>query len=192
VNARNLFGDGFVLTRIKASAILDTTAHTETRTSDQLPKFLEQFAGERRSKKGSKLLNAPEAKSSPHTLVVAGGGQRAADVARALRKFQTKDCMVAKLFAKHIKLKEAVETVKKSRMGMGVGTPQRIIDLLEDGALKTDCIERIVIDASHIDTKKRGILDMKETQVPLVTLLTRADLKERFGTGEGKIELLFF
>lgn len=100
--------------------------------------------------------------------------------------------MVAKLFAKHIKIKEAIETVKKTRIGVGVGTPQRIIDLLEDGALKSSCIERIVIDASHIDVKKRGILDMKETQVPLVQLLTRPDLKERFGSGEGKIELLFF
>lgn len=100
--------------------------------------------------------------------------------------------MVAKLFAKHIKLKQQIEMVKTARMGMGVGTPQRVIDLLEDGALKADCLERIVIDASHIDTKKRGILDMKETQVPLVQLLTRTDLKERFGTGEGKIELLFF
>lgn len=192
MKASSISQGGLVLIWTVASAILDTTAHTETRTSDHLPKFLEQFAGERRSKKGSKLLNAPEAKSSPHTLIVAGSGLRAADVTRALRKFQTKDCMVAKLFAKHIKLKDAVETVKKSRIGMGVGTPQRIIDLFEDGALKSDCLERIVIDASHIDTKKRGILDMKETQVPLVQLLTRADLKKRFGTGEGKIELLFF
>ena len=100
--------------------------------------------------------------------------------------------MVAKLFAKHIKLKEQIEMVKKARIGMGVGTPQRMMDLLNDGALKTDCVERIVIDASHIDVKKRGILDMKETHVPLVELLTRTELKERFGTGEGKIELLFF
>ena len=47
--------------------------------------------------------------------------------------YQTKECMVAKLFAKHIKLTEAIETVSKSRIGIGVGTPQRIIDLLEDG-----------------------------------------------------------
>lgn len=55
-----------------------------------------------------------------------------------------------------------------------------------------------MIDASHIDQKKRGLLDMKETQVPLVQLLTRPELKERFGTAEegrieqGKVELLFF
>lgn len=183
---------GNILTRNAAGAILDTTSFSNPRTTDQLPAFLEQHAGPRRSKKGSKLLNAPEAKSSPHTLIVAGGGLRAADLTRALRKYQTKDCMVAKLFAKHIKLKEQIETVKKARIGMGVGTPQRMMDLLNDGALKTDCVERIVIDASHIDVKKRGILDMKETHVPLVELLTRTELKERFGTGEGKIELLFF
>ena len=42
---------------------------------------------------------------------------------------------MAKLFAKHIKLKEAIETTKKTRMGIGVGTPQRLIDLLENGKL---------------------------------------------------------
>lgn len=41
--------------------------------------------------------------------------------------------MVAKLFAKHIKLKEAMDMAKKTRMGIGVGTPQRIADLLESG-----------------------------------------------------------
>ena len=40
---------------------------------------------------------------------------------------------MAKLFAKHIKFKEAVEMVQKNRMNIGVGTPQRITDLLEDG-----------------------------------------------------------
>ena len=78
-------------------------------------------------------MNAPEDKGHPHTIIVAAAGLRAADLTRALRQFQTKESMVAKLFAKHIKLKEAVETAKKTRMGIGVGTPQRIMDLLEDG-----------------------------------------------------------
>lgn len=95
--------------------------------------FVEQFAGPRRKKRGRKVSDAPKEKGTPHTLVVAGAGLRAADVTRALRKFQTKDSMVAKLFAKHIKLKEAVEMARQTRMGIGVGTPQRIIDLLGDG-----------------------------------------------------------
>ena len=43
-----------------------------------------------------------------------------------------------------------------------------------------------------MDLKKRGILDMKETQTPLVQLLTRKELKEKYGDGDGKVELLFF
>lgn len=100
---------------------------------DKLPAFLETFAPSRMKKKGAKLTDAPKEPGSPHTIVVAGAGLRAADLTRALRKFQTKQSMVAKLFAKHIKLKEAAEMTKKTRMGIGVGTPQRLMDLLEDG-----------------------------------------------------------
>ncbi len=60
------------------------------------------------------------------------------------------------------------------------------------GALSSADVERIVIDASFIDQKKRGILDMKETQVPLVQLLTRPELKARYGEAGSKIELLLY
>lgn len=63
---------------------------------------------------------------------------------------------------------------------------------MQTGALASNTLERIVIDASHIDQKKRGILDMKETVVPLAELLARPDLKARYGSGEGEIELLLF
>lgn len=105
---------------------------------DNLPTFLETFAHSRMKKKDLKLSNAPKDLGAPHTIVVAGAGLRAADLTRALRGFQTKQCMVAKLFAKHIKLKEAAEMTKKTRMGIGVGTPQRLIDLLADGELLPD------------------------------------------------------
>lgn len=35
-------------------------------------------------------------------------------------------------------------------------------------------------------------MDMKELQVPLVQLLNRPELKDRYGSGEGKVELLFY
>ena len=60
------------------------------------------------------------------------------------------------------------------------------------GALSAAHLERVIVDASHIDQKKRGILDMKETQVPLVQLLARESFKERYGSREGRIELLFY
>jgi protein CMS1 len=50
----------------------------------------------------------------------------------------------------------------------------------------------VVIDASHIDEKKRGVLDMKDTQPPLVKLLTRPEFKERYGASKDALELVFY
>lgn len=54
-------------------------------------------------------------------------------VNRALRSFQTKDSIVGKLFAKHIKLEEAKQFLQRARSGIGAGTPTRISDLIESG-----------------------------------------------------------
>lgn len=70
----------------------------------------------------------------------------------SLRTFEAKDAVVAKLFAKHIKLADAIEYVKRTRcafknpapaiaerlltllrIGIGVGTPERLIALLDAG-----------------------------------------------------------
>jgi hypothetical protein len=55
------------------------------------------------------------------------------DVTRALRSFQTKESIVGKLFAKHIKLEEAKQFLQRARSGIGAGTPTRISDLIESG-----------------------------------------------------------
>ncbi|KAF2208249.1 hypothetical protein CERZMDRAFT_114759 [Cercospora zeae-maydis SCOH1-5] len=181
--------------RLSESSIADSTSFEKDRVTDNLPEFLGHFAVNKSGKKGSKgdgVSWAPKEKGSPHTLVVTGAGLRAADLTRTLRKFQTKDAKVAKLFAKHIKMEEAVQQLKKDRINIGVGTPQRIMDLLDDGALSAAKLDRIVVDASHIDQKKRGVLDMKELQIPLMKLIMRKEFKEKYGSGDGKIELLFY
>ncbi len=55
--------------------------------------------------------------------------------AREVRKFQTKDATVAKLFAKHIKLQDSIKFLKSTRTGIAVGTPQRLKALMDDGSL---------------------------------------------------------
>ena len=60
------------------------------------------------------------------------------------------------------------------------------------GALQLDRLERIIVDASHIDQKKRGILEMKETQVPLTLWLGQASIRERYTATSGSIELMFY
>ena len=64
--------------------------------------------------------------------------------------------------------------------------------LKSKGALSSEKLERIVIDCSHIDQKKRGILDMKETQQPLMTFLNKNSLKSRYGQDKDGIDLLFY
>jgi protein CMS1 len=57
-----------------------------------------------------------------------------ADVAsRAVRKFSTKDATVAKLFAKHIKLKDSIRFLNSTRTGIAVGTPTRLKGLMDNG-----------------------------------------------------------
>ncbi|KAK4682766.1 Protein cms1 [Podospora pseudoanserina] len=172
---------------ISANAIKDTTSYEKPRNLENLPDFLEKFSAE-----PEKLNNASKTCGAPHTLVVSAAGLRAADTVRALRTFQKKGNTVAKLFAKHFKVEEQVAFLQKNRSGMAVGTPQRLIDLIENGALATSHLKRIIVDASHIDQKKRGIVDMRETLMPLVRLLSRKELKDKYTDPDHPIDLIFY
>ncbi|KAF3765088.1 hypothetical protein M406DRAFT_340562 [Cryphonectria parasitica EP155] len=177
---------------VPAGAVRDTTAFSKTRVKENLAEFLEKFAGGEDEQEKKRLGTAPKKCGSPHTIVVAGAGLRAADLVRATRKFQKKENVVAKLFAKHFKVAEQVDFLKKNRTGIAVGTPARLAALLEDGALSIEHLKRIVIDASHIDQKKRGIMDMKDTMMPLAQWLTRKEFRERYGDLDKPLDLLFF
>ncbi|OTA87548.1 hypothetical protein M434DRAFT_136704 [Hypoxylon sp. CO27-5] len=171
---------------ISPNYITDTTSFQKIRNLENLPEFLEHFADPK------KLGEAPKENGSPHTIIVAGAGLRAANLVRAVRKYQTKNNTIAKLFAKHIKLEESVQFLEKHRTGIAVGTPVRLSDLVDKSALKLNNLKRLVIDASHIDQKKRGIMDMKETMLPLAGWLARPEFKERYADPENGLQLLFY
>lgn len=60
-------------------------------------------------------------------------------------------------------------------------------------ALCLDSVKRVVVDASHIDQKKRGIVDMRETMLPLAKLLCKEALKQRYEDETTKhIDLIFY
>ncbi|KAI8627866.1 U3-containing 90S pre-ribosomal complex subunit-domain containing protein [Xylariaceae sp. FL1651] len=172
---------------ISPNAIRDSSSFSETRNLENLPAFLEAHAEDPKT-----LGDAPKENGSPHTIIVAGAGLRAADVVRAVRKYQTKKVTVAKLFAKHIKIEDSKKFLQSHRTGVAVGTPLRLNDLVESGTLKLDKLERLIVDASHIDQKKRGIMDMKETMIPLARWLSRSEFKERYVDPERPLQLLFY
>ena len=97
--------------RVPQSAFADSTQWPGLRIATKLPDFLESATGLSRKE----LQNAAPESGAPHTLVLCSAAIRAADMTRALRCYQTKEAAVAKLFAKHIKLKEAIESTKKTR-----------------------------------------------------------------------------
>lgn len=43
-----------------------------------------------------------------------------------------------------------------------------------------------------MDQKKRGIMDMKDTLIPLARLLSRKELMERYLSEEEPVELIFY
>ncbi|KAF1947231.1 hypothetical protein EJ02DRAFT_365378 [Clathrospora elynae] len=157
---------------ISARTVQDSSSWTEPRTTDNLSAFLK--------KQSSTLKPTPSSPpGAPHTIIVTASGIRAADVCRSLKAgLPTQgvtNASVAKLFAKHLKLADQVAHLKKTKIDFGVGTPDRLAALLENGALSTKNLKRVVLDVSYIDQKKRGILDMMDLHEPVIKLLLRKE-----------------
>ncbi|KAG6002492.1 hypothetical protein E4U21_003020 [Claviceps maximensis] len=177
---------------LSASSIQDTTSWQQDRTLANLPAFLEKFSHGKESLSKTPMDN--DDKGCPHTLIVTGASLRATDICRAVRdaKFSGQGNPVAKLFAKHMKVDDQVRFLRSRKCGIGVGTPARMIELMELGDLRLHRLERVVVDASHVDMKKRGIMDMKDTLMPLAQFLTRPEFRERYGDEKKPLALLFF
>lgn len=171
---------------LPTKAFRDTTAFDKTHVAPNLPDFLEKF-----TENGKDALVHCEEGSGPHTLVITSSGIRTADVARELRVFNSAECQVAKLIAKHMKLKANVEHMKKNRVGIAISTPMRLRDLADADALKLEDVKRIVVDGSYKDEKKRSIFELNELFCPLVELLNRIEIRQRYGSAT-PVEIMVF
>lgn len=138
-----------------------------------------------------RLDRASELKGAPHTLIITAAALRASHIASAVRKYQSPSALVAKLFAKHIKLAESLELCRTSRIGVGVGTPRRILELLKEDVLKLEELRWVIVDASYVDKKQFGVFDIRETQKGLMEILNHEGVRARF-EAEGGAKLLFF
>jgi len=169
-----------------SSIFKDTTSVTENRRKQMLGTYLEVVvAGDK-----SKLMSPTKDKASPHTIVLCSSGIRGADVGRVLRTFETDGNKVAKLFAKHFKLEQQAVFLRKTAVGFGVCTPDRIKKLIETQALKIDRLARIVIDGSYLDEKRRGFWNMVEVFRPMLELLKMDEIQERIQ--DGGLEVMVF
>jgi len=111
----------------------------------------------------------------------------------ALKKFKSPGkAEIAKLFARHFKLAEHIEYVKKTLINIAVGTPGRIRGLVEaeSGVLKLEKLRYLVIDANYIDGKKRTIFDIPETVRDLFGILAHEQIRKRIA--DDKLRVVFY
>ncbi|GAA5833862.1 hypothetical protein JCM11251_005990 [Rhodosporidiobolus azoricus] len=174
--------------RISQSMILDTSSVTSRKT-------LLEFMKEALPTQCNTLAKMPKATGSPRIIVVAGAALRVADLCRDVKSFKTKtkdgSIDVGKLFAKHFKLNEHVEYLNKTHVGLAVGTPNRIEKLLnETEALHLTHLSHLILDVSHLDAKKRTLMDMPDARGDLFRLLGSKKIMERLR--EGKMKVVIF
>jgi protein CMS1 len=133
----------------------------------------------------------PSRLGQPVILVITGNAQRAADLAKVLRKLspsapgEEKKLPVGKLFARHFKVAEQEAFLKSNVCPIAVGTPQRVHELLsrsnddKSSVLKLNFLKAIVLDASWTDLKMRTVLDNAETTEALCSLLASGEIQTK-------------
>lgn len=94
---------------------------------------------------------------------------------------------MAKLFAKHIKLKNHINYLSRTRLTIAVGTPGRILDLINCDSLKVGFLNWIILDTTYSDVKKRKFWDMPECWRTMIKLITTDPLKTMLKKGSVKI-----
>lgn len=77
---------------------------------------------------------------------------------------------IGKLFAKHIKLQQQIDLLRKNSVPVAVGTPSRTLALLKETDLLNE-VACLVIDSAK-DVKTRTIIHMTETCAPLLGIIT--------------------
>ncbi|PVU92071.1 hypothetical protein BB559_003849 [Furculomyces boomerangus] len=105
----------------------------------------------------------------PQILVICSSAIRAVDVNRGIKSADGK-IVVGKLFSKHMKAGEQEEYLKTTQIDVAVGTPNRLLKLIENKALVIDNRLKLVVLDCFVDNKKRTVLDMNETMADLSNL----------------------
>ncbi|TDL27525.1 hypothetical protein BD410DRAFT_713917 [Rickenella mellea] len=177
--------------RIPESNVADTTLWTAPRTLDQLGDFVAKVLPTLRTR----LSQKSKSLGAPTLLFLTGAAMRVVDVTRILKDKAIrgeKGGEVAKLFAKHVKLEEHINYLRRTKVGAAVGTPGRIGKLLQaPNALSISALTHIILDVSFRDTKKRSLLDIPEVRDEVFkTVLGDANVQE--ARRQGKIQIVLF
>ena len=107
--------------------------------------------------------------SSTTVLVVSGSSNRACALIKQLSKLKL-PC--AKLFSRHMKPDQQRDALKKTAFPVGVGTPNRVLKLLDLGYLKLAKTTLVVFDCT-VDVKGYNMFTQADTKGDCAVLLQR-------------------
>lgn len=117
-------------------------------------------------------------KGSPLLLIVTSSAVRAVDVLRHTLSFRGQQCKTGKLFAKHFKVEEQVKYLNENVVHLAVGTPHRILTLIENGSLHVKRLKYLIVDWSWKDIKTRRIANMPDVKDHFLLLFQKHLFKQ--------------
>lgn len=126
---------------------------------------------------GSSDGSAGDDNGCPTLLVVCSSASRANEIIRSLSGRPLK-CKVAKLFAKHFKISEQVNTLAQESFPVAVGTPHRLSKLIEVGALSLRLTKLVLVDMQP-DSKMFNIITLSAVKHDFYNLLYSCIFPER-------------
>ncbi|KAJ3317166.1 cms1 ribosomal small subunit [Boothiomyces sp. JEL0866] len=102
-------------------------------------------------------------------LIISSSALRCLEIYKEVRE----KAKTIKLFARHLKINDQIESLKKEPFLIGVGTPGRIRKIIEQDkdAIRTNRVEFVIVDG-WIDSKNFNILDNNETREDTLHLVS--------------------
>ncbi|XP_020622756.1 protein CMSS1-like isoform X2 [Orbicella faveolata] len=109
-------------------------------------------------------------KGSPLLLFISSAATRVVELNRSAAEFKGK-CKTVKLFAKHMKMSVQEQFLESHVVHFGIGTPSRILKLLQNDSLKMSRLKYVILDWTWRDQKLRRMVDIPEVREELISLL---------------------
>ncbi|XP_063070686.1 protein CMSS1 [Engraulis encrasicolus] len=137
--------------------------------------------------KWAKLQKRHTMKSSLVIIIACSSALRVLELIKQLAVFKG-EAKILKLFARHIKVEEQVQLLKKFVSHIGVGTPARIAELIQKDGLSLEALKYVVLDWNWRDQKCRRMVDVPEVKPEMFKMLETGIL-QRCRSGDTKIGL---
>lgn len=152
----------------RATTSTSTSSSSEEQQRLLLPSFDEVVRAAVPSLKRLRKWRVP---GSPMVVVACVSARRATAVLKELSPLRVR---VAKLFAKHLKLDEQAAALRDAPCGIAVGTPNRLLRLIADGALSFGDTSLFLVDARYEDDKGYTVCTHNDVAPDLAALVRTA------------------